>query len=140
MVKASIILTFALFAVASVPVRAAIVRDDKQYKALCEHSSADLRPRACFKDTHEALSVIKIPEGEIVDGFVDSSGRNFVLLANAGVIFNKHILILVTNVEPDPRTKKKTNCAQIQTYSYPDGAKGIDQIFCPGLQAPVENF
>lgn len=65
---------------------------------------------------------------------------DFVLLANAGVIFNKNILILVTNVEPDPHTKKKTNCAQIQTYSYPDGAKGIDQIFCPGLQAPVENF
>lgn len=76
MMKTSIILTFALLAVASVPVRAAIVRDDKQYKALCENSGADLRARACFKDSHDALSVIKIPEGEIVDGFVDSSGRS----------------------------------------------------------------
>lgn len=64
----------------------------------------------------------------------------FALLANAGIVFNKHILILVTNEEPDPHTKVKTNCAQIQTYSYPDGAKGIDRRYCPGLDTPVEYF
>ena len=64
----------------------------------------------------------------------------FGLLANAGIIFNKRTLILVTNEEPDRRTKVKTNCAQIQTYSYPDGVKGLDRRYCPGLDIPVEYF
>lgn len=74
--KFSITLSLALLAFASVGVRADIVQDDKKYKALCDTNNGDGRPRACFSDELDAASHLKVPEGEIVDGIIDSSGRS----------------------------------------------------------------
>ncbi|SPO22383.1 uncharacterized protein UTRI_01061 [Ustilago trichophora] len=146
-----------------------LVTDDEQYHALCdvgrESALNDIRMRACFTIADPFDKIFREPYNEFpfrhdakkLNGYVDNSGKNFVLFDGSGMRMGPidHLSVNGTRVLtdwgwlPDPNEDRpRPGCSYIcirydKTLTVKDKsievvAEKHSELFCPGRDQPFE--
>lgn len=117
-------------------------RDNHRYHALCDQGAAsaqnDHTTRVCFNTQLKLKNYLSAPNPEKLWGYVDGTGTDFLLYFGQIVTLNENLEIHV-DLAPERKPKHRAHgCAWLRIYDRTDYSKQIDEIWCPGYNAPVE--
>lgn len=117
-----------------------LISHDVAYHLLCDQGTSlplsPSVPRACFETRWYIASSLSNPIPAKMDGFIDGSGKRFMLEPDA-VVTLKNYEIHVNHQKEKAIKEQDQSCVDVVVYLLPERESTVRESWCPGQSHPI---
>ncbi|SPO22385.1 related to conserved hypothetical Ustilaginaceae-specific protein [Ustilago trichophora] len=123
-----------------------LVKDNEKYHLYCDKKKTPSPeepqlhpvPCGCFDTPYHIGGNLSDPDPATLNGYIDDSGKRFVLFPNAVVTLRNLEIHVKTLTDTEKHRKdKEQGCVDVKVYRLPKREIQVRETWCPGQFQPV---